>query len=61
MAAGVVIALDPHKRAHTAFVIDEREKRLGSCGCGHLRGKRHSRRKADLRSGRQCRAEISSG
>jgi hypothetical protein len=29
MAAGLVIAIDPRKRSHTAFVIDEREKQLG--------------------------------
>jgi len=29
MAAGVMIGIDPHKRSHTAFVIDGREKQLG--------------------------------
>ncbi len=27
--AGVVIGIDPHKRSHTAFALDAREKRLG--------------------------------
>jgi transposase len=27
--AGVMIGIDPHKRSHTAFVIDGREKQLG--------------------------------
>ena len=29
MAAGVMIGIDPHKRSHTAFGIDGREKQLG--------------------------------
>ena len=27
--AGVVIGIDPHKGSHTAYALDERERRLG--------------------------------